>query len=63
MIYEYYADFITQGTHVLEHYKYCQKSRLFSYVIQLIIIDMVQIYKVFYQLVIEVLERLPLTSN
>ena len=62
MNYEYFSDLLTQMTSILEHYNFCSKSRLFTNVIQLILQDMIQMYKVYYILVIEAIERLPLMN-
>lgn len=48
---------ITQIFNIFEHQNFCKRTRLFSNVVYLIFIDLLQIYKVFYVLVTEILER------
>lgn len=48
---------LTEIFAVFEHQSFCKRTRLFSNVIYLLFLDLLQIYKVFYILVTEILER------
>lgn len=55
--YESFDALITQIFSIFEHQTFCKRTRLFSNVIYLLFTDLLQIYKVFYVLVTEILER------
>lgn len=57
MNYEGFDALITQIFAIFEHQNFCKRTRLLSNVIYLIFQDLIQIYKVFYVLVTEILER------
>jgi hypothetical protein len=48
---------IQQIFQIFEHQNFCKRTRLFSNVIYMLFQDLIQIYKVFYILVAEILER------
>ena len=56
--YEFFDGFITQIINIFENQNFCKRTILFSNVIYLLFQDLLQIYKVFFILVNEVLERL-----
>ncbi len=53
---------LTQIFAIFEHQNFCKRTRLFSNVIYLLFLDLLQIYKVFYVLVTEILERFGLMN-
>lgn len=55
--YENFDPLIQQIFRIFEHQNFCKRTRLFSNVIYLLFQDLIQIYKVFYILVAEILER------
>lgn len=55
--YEAFDALILQIFSIYEHQSFCKRTRLFSNVVYLLFIDLLQIYKVFYVLITEVLER------
>lgn len=55
--YESFDALLTQIFNIFEHQNFCKRTRLFSNVIYLLFQDLLQIYKVFYVLVTEILER------
>jgi hypothetical protein len=55
--YESFDALITQIFSIFEHQTFCKRTRLFSNVIYLLFTDLLQIYKVFYVIVTEILER------
>jgi hypothetical protein len=55
--YESFDAMLTSIFAVFEHQSFCKRTRLFSNVIYLLFLDLLQIYKVFYILVTEILER------
>ena len=55
--YESFDAMLTSLFAVFEHQNFCKRTRLFSNVIYLLFADLIQIYKVFYILVTEILER------
>ena len=57
MNYESLDALITEIFNIFEHQNFCKRTRLFSDVVFLIFQDLLQIYKVFYVLVTEILER------
>lgn len=59
MNYENFDIMITQIFNIFEYQNFCKKTRLFSNVIYMLFTDLIQVYKVFYVLVTEVLERFP----
>lgn len=59
MNYEHFDGLVTQIFNLFEHQNFCKKTRLYSNVIFLLVQDLIQIYKVFYVIVTEVLERFP----
>ncbi len=61
--YEHFDALITQIWGFLEHQYFCKNTRLFSNVIYLLLQDLVQIYKVFYMLVTQALERFSSLSH
>lgn len=58
--YENFDALLTSIFSVFEHQTFCKRTRLFSNVIYLLFLDLLLIYKVFYILVTEILERFPL---
>lgn len=56
-VYEAFDALITQIFNIFEHQNFCKRTRLLSNVIYLIFMDLLQIYKVFYVLITEILER------
>lgn len=48
---------ITQIFNLFEHQSFCKRTRLYSNVVFMIFSDLIQIYKVFYVVVTELLER------
>ena len=57
MNYENFDALIQQIFQIFEHQNFCKRTRLFSNVIFMLFQDLIQIYKVFYILVAEILER------
>jgi hypothetical protein len=57
MNYENFDALITEIWAVFEHQNFCKRTRLFSNVVFLLFQDLIQIYKVFYVLITEILER------
>ena len=60
--YESFDAMLTQIFSIFEHQNFCKRSRLFSNVIYLLFLDLLHIYKVFYVLVTEILERFGLMN-
>jgi hypothetical protein len=57
MNYENFDALITEIWAVFEHQNFCKRTRLFSNLVFLLFQDLIQIYKVFYVLITEILER------
>ncbi len=57
--YESFDALITQIFSLFEHQSFCKRSRLYCNVIFMLFADLIQIYKAFYVIVTEVLERFP----
>jgi hypothetical protein len=57
--YEFFDGFITQIFSMFEHQNFCKRTRLHSNMIYLLFIDLLQVYKVFFIVVSEVLDRFP----
>jgi hypothetical protein len=55
--YEAFDALITQIFNLFEHQTFCKRTRLYSNVIFMIFSDLIQIYKCFYVVVTELLER------
>lgn len=55
--YEGFDALLTEIFNLFEHQSFCKRTRLFSNIIYLLFQDLIQIYKVFYILVAEILER------
>lgn len=57
--YEHFDGLIQQIFNFYEHHNFCKRTRLFQNVVFVMFQDLVQIYKAFYILVTEILERFP----
>jgi hypothetical protein len=57
--YESFDALVTQIFNIFEHQNFCKRTRLYSNVIFMLFADLIQIYKVFYIVVTEILERFP----
>lgn len=57
MNYENFDALITEIFTIFEHQNFCKRTRLFSNIVYLLFQDLLQIYKVFYMLITEILER------
>ena len=60
--YENFDAMLTQIFAIFEHQNFCKRTRLFSNVIYLLFLDLLHIYKVYYVLVTEILERFGLMN-
>ena len=57
LTYESFDALITQIFNIFEHQTFCKRTRLYTNVIFMLFADLIQIYKVFYVVVTELLER------
>lgn len=57
--YENFDGLIQQIFGIFEHQNFCKKTRLWTNVILQLFLDLIQIYKCFYILITEVLDRFP----
>ena len=57
--YEYFEGLSTQIFDLFQHTNFCKQTRLFSNVIFMLLKDLMEIYRIYYTHITEVLERFP----
>jgi len=57
--YEYFEGLSTQIFDLFQHANFCKQTRLFSNVVFMLLKDLMEIYRIYYQHITEILERFP----
>ena len=61
--YEYFEGLSTQIFDLFQHQNFCKQTRLFSNVVFMLLKDLMEIYRIYYQHITEILERFPSLSK
>lgn len=61
--YEYFEGLSTQIFELFQHQNFCKQTRLFSNVVFMLLKDLMEIYRIYYQHITEILERFPSLSK
>mmetsp|Transcript_28307 Transcript_28307/g.37781 ORF Transcript_28307/g.37781 Transcript_28307/m.37781 type:complete len:120 (-) Transcript_28307:1379-1738(-) len=61
--YEYFEGLSTQIFEMFQHTNFCKQTRLFSNVIFMLLKDLMEIYRIYYTHILEILERFPSLSK